>query len=113
MSARRCTQCAINWPSDPQHMKCPNCDGATWFSPTSTPDPKEDRQPVTAPLDVGEASPAYVHRVERYLQLGFTEVDAHVMAAAKDRKGFYWYHGDVAKAIAAGLSHEGAVSLYA
>ena len=67
------------------------------------------------------ASPAYAWRVERYLTLGFTEVDAHLMASAteseRDSTGKLWTRPlnwqRVRDSLAAGCSVDQALSIYA
>lgn len=69
--------------------------------------------PPTEEIALPDPSPAHANRVDRYLDMGFSEVDAQQMACAKDARGFYLYHADVRRQLAAGLTHELAVQIYA
>ncbi len=110
MAAKRCSTCNTNWPTSLAAVRCPNCGGTLWFSKSETADTAPDK---TTTQELPAATTQYAHRAERFLALGFTEVDAHRLASAKDGVGFPVYHGDVGKMLAAGCSHEQAVGIYA
>ncbi len=114
MPAQRCSTCGTNWPTDLAGRKCPDCGSQTWYTGNETPD---KQPPLLAPADglppLPPPNPAAQHRGERFMQLGFSEPDALLLAAAKDGHGFPIYHGDVAKFLQAGCTHTQAVGIFA
>lgn len=133
MPARRCSTCGINWPNSlPDFRECPHCETATWYSQNNDPDHSnaealkikaEAARTMSAAGTISAAppSPAHAHRVERYLSLGFTEVDAQVLAVAleveRDSTGRMWKRPlnwlTVQRALQHGCDHRLAVTLYA
>ncbi len=112
MPAKRCSGCSTNWPTSLAAHRCPNCGGTLWYSKDETADTAPDKTKADT-QELPAATPQYAHRAERFLALGFSEVDAHRLACAKDGVGFPVYHGDVGKMLAAGCSHEQAVGIFA
>jgi hypothetical protein len=109
----------MNWPLNDDARACPDCGNETWRN-TDAPDKTiaELRaaiaaRPSTTPTPTAPASPAHAHRVERYLDMGFTEVDAQIMATSRDARGFFLYHGDVRRCLEAGATHAQMVAIHA
>lgn len=114
MAANRCGKCVVNYPATSAYTNCPACGAKTMWANSEFPDNKPGEDPdKLATQELPAASPAYVNRVERYLHMGFSEVDAHRLAVVQDEAGFYLYHGDVAKHLAAGCTHDLALAIYA
>lgn len=130
--SRRCSTCDIYWPNIDDCRTCPDCDAATWqcsdpadrtigqartaiqarpYSSQARPYSSQAAQAPTAELPT--ISPAYAHRVERYGALGFTDAEAALLASAVDDQGFPVYHGRVSTLIAAGMTREQAVQVFA
>jgi hypothetical protein len=88
----------------------------------STTDPDPYFSSVVEHDAVGtQTTDAHAHRVERYLKLGFTETDAHLLAASReherDSQGRTWTRPlswlRVAGSLQQGCSHALALSIYA
>jgi hypothetical protein len=113
MAAYRCSMCNLNYRV--HATKCKVCEGPlSWMANAQPTDEAEisvmlahGRPPEGAARDY-----LHEHRVERFLELGFSEVNAELLALAKDAKGFSRYWGDVAKALDAGVSHEQAIAVF-
>lgn len=128
MAARVCDTCEINWPNTtPDFSDCPVCMESTRVAYGEKPDvgAKEAQayaRQARARLEAQRAtpSPAHANRVERYLALGFSEVDAQLLALAtwvhRDTIGRKWEravnHLDVRKALERGCTHELAVEIF-
>jgi hypothetical protein len=113
MAAYRCSTCNLNYRV--HSTKCKVCEGPlSWMTNA---DPTDEAE-ISAMLAHGRPSDEPVrdylheHRVERFLELGFSEINAELLALAKDAKGFPRYWGDVAKALDAGLSREQAITVF-
>lgn len=109
MKSNRCVACAIAWPLNTED--CPVCGEETTTSyaqPERTP---EDVHAIM--LQRAKPSPAHLNRVDRYLAMGFSEVDAEVMACAKDYHGCPVYHGDIQRCLEAGATHDQMVQIHA
>ena len=111
-----CSKCQTNWPPEDEYRTCPDCDQYTFTSSDTEPNASvvEQRAVGTQTTD------SYGWRVERYLELGFTEADAHLLASATehelDSQGRSWtrplnWH-KVAETIEAGCSRALAVSIF-
>ena len=114
----RCSFCSVNWPMIQAYRTCPTCDVQTWGNsdePTLTDAQARDRVGLASQADapLPGPSPAHANRVDRYLDMGFSQVDAELMATCKDGKGFYLYHHDIRRQLDAGLTHSLAVQIYA
>lgn len=107
----RCSNCNVNWPAIKANVICKQCGIETWTNNGDAADDHEADNTETQELPL--PSPAYTHRAERYLELGFSAVDAHQLASAKDRQGFFVYHGVVARCLAQGATLEQAVRVFA
>ena len=71
-------------------------------------------EPTPEPeTEVDLISPLAQHRIARFAELGFTAVDAAVLAHTKDDDGFPLYHGKVARLQAYGCTHEQVLRIYA
>ena len=99
--SRRCSTCGINWPNLDDCRVCPDCQEDTWMCSdppdrtipeakaairskpyTNHPDNTETQElPVVSP----SVSAAYAYRLERYLEMGFTEAESHLLASATHR----------------------------
>ena len=127
MPARVCEGCEVNWPNMGGFTECPVCDETTEYVYKRNPDFAEGQarayaQERRALVEAARAaaSPAHANRVDRYLALGFTEVDAQVLALATrvhvDSQGRKWVrhvnHLDVAGALASGCSHALALEIF-
>lgn len=72
------------------------------------------RPPNAEPEDTTLAvDPAHEHRVERYGYLGFTEVEAELLATRKTPDGIYVYWGEVDRALTAGATRDQIMACYA
>lgn len=121
--SRRCSTCDIYWPNIDDCRTCPDCDAVTWQCSDAADRtigqaraaiqarPYSSQAAPTAELPA--VSPAYAHRVERYGALGFTDAEAALLASAVDDQGFPVYHGRVSTLIAAGMTREQAVQVFA
>jgi hypothetical protein len=128
MAARICSPCLVNWPNMGKFTECPICGEDTEYDYKRAPEYNEaealayakDMKARLAERKITDASPAHLNRVERYLALGFSEVDAQVMALATrvhvDSTGRKLVravnHLDVARALASGCSHALAVEIF-
>lgn len=81
--------------------------------------PKPDKsEPPEVPVPAPSA--VYTYRLERYMELGFTEVDSHALAVAleaeRDSRGRTWTRPlnwrRVEKALRSGCSLEQAVAIF-
>ena len=141
MNTQRCAHCNVNWPMmafPAGEIDCPACGKDTFLNGRSVADKtlvearalreQRDAWTPTATIELPAVRPntPHNHRVERYLELGFTEAESELLACAKTvdfttnpKTGLVtrWpsplHHLKVARALAAGLSHASAVSLYA
>ena len=119
MPAYRCSNCDANWARLDSNKRCPACGNLTW-DVTENPDKTFDearqaREQRTAAPTVEIVLPRdylHAHRVERFGSLGFSEENAELLAATKDKLGFPLYWGDIATALKAGCTHEQAVVIY-
>src|SRR5262245_59501498 len=102
MHSYHCSKCKVNWPAEDDYRSCPDCGQYTFHD--------SSREPDLRFADV--VSIPHVWRVERYLELGFSEVDAQLLASAteqeQDSRGRTWTRAlnwhRVAAAIDAGCS---------
>jgi hypothetical protein len=127
MPARRCSLCNEAWPTATDFNRCPRCDSETWWEGDAT-SPWTDSEArairnqtaVAAKLRDAAADPQHEHRVERYLHLGFSEVDAELLAVAteteRDSTGRAWTRPlnwqRVARTLEAGCTHSAAVAIF-
>ena len=127
MAARVCRTCLTNWPNVGGFLECPVCGEDTEYGVSAKPEFSEEEAKAHAQerrtrleAERRAPSPEHANRVERYLELGFSEVDAQVLALATwtyvDSKRRRWVrpvnHLDVAKALAAGCSHALALEIF-
>lgn len=127
MPARSCSTCATNWPTATGFDPCPICEERTSFTYTRNPDFSEaeakayvEEHRAQEAVVRAAPKPEHANRVDRYLALGFSEVDAQVLALATrvhvDSTGREWVrhvnHLDVARALASGCSHALALEIF-
>ena len=119
MAAYFCSRCSANWPVDDAYKSCPDCGQYTFHNTSGEPDARE---PAVEYATLGtQTTNAYAWRVERYLELGFTEADAHLLASSEEHerdshgrrwtRPLNWHRVDAA--LAAGCSRELALQLFA
>lgn len=58
-----------------------------------------------------ELDPVQVDRSARFQALGFSEVQADLLAVTRDGAGFWLYHGDVKRMLDGGCSHDLAMKI--
>ena len=117
-----CSKCGTEYPPTPDNEHCDACGQHTF--PRYAPIPgRQDPVGVVEQGTVGtqttSAATAHEHRVERYLDLGFSEAQAQLLATTrvqeKDSKGrtcfLFLYHGRVAELLQRGCSHDLVVSI--
>jgi hypothetical protein len=114
-----CSTCRTNWPIGDAYKSCPDCDQFTFHDTSAEPDVVES---VVEHAAVGtQTTDAYAWRVERYVELGFAQADAHVLASSQeqeaDSQGRTWTRSltwhTVEAALAAGCSHQLALAIFA
>lgn len=122
MGAYRCSLCGVCWPPDGSYRTCPQCGSTTWYSHSEQADPVEraaaaGTAPAAPPAPASAvAAPvtdeAHEWRVARYVELGFDEPNARLLATARD--GLWplnWQR--VQRALAAGCTHAEALAIFA
>jgi hypothetical protein len=127
MSAYFCSKCDVNWPMDDAHKACPDCGQYTFrVADQLNIEPETTVEHDAVGTQTSGGLEAHAWRVARYLELGFTETDSHLLALAQtettvpDKSGrprtyaapVNWQ--DVAKALASGrCSHATALAIFA
>jgi hypothetical protein len=118
MAAYFCSKCRTNWPIGDDYKSCPDCGQFTFHDMTAEP---EVVYRVAEHAVGTQSTDPYVWRVERYVELGFTKMDAHLLASSteqeKDSQGRTWSRAlnwhKVAAALYDGCSLELALRIFA
>lgn len=118
-----CSKCRTNWPASDEYKSCPACKQWT-FHDASTESDVDLVEHAAVGTQTTDATIAHAWRCERYREMGFSEENAAILASARghklvsDRGGtprlwsfpLDWQR--VARALAAGCSHELALRVF-
>jgi hypothetical protein len=83
MRSYHCSKCNVNWPPEDDYKSCPDCKQYTFASTIADPDSAGVVIHAAVGTQTSGGSEAHRWRVERYLELGFTEIDSQLLALAK------------------------------